>query len=43
MGIDRVKETYTSEARRIAARSMDNLSQTRLTPTALTVSGVFVK
>src|SRR5438046_8484989 len=42
MGIDRVKETYTSEARRIAARSMDNLSQTRLTPTALTVSGVFL-
>src|ERR687888_579380 len=42
MGIDRVKETYTSEARRIAARSMDNLAQTRLTPTALTVSGVLL-
>src|ERR671937_796179 len=42
MGIERVKETYTSEARRIAARSMDNLAQTRLTPTALTVSGVLL-
>src|SRR5919197_2331938 len=42
MGIDRVRETYTSEARRIAARSMDNLAQTRLTPTALTVSGVLL-
>src|ERR671935_2979040 len=42
MGIDWVKETYTSEARRIAARSMDNLAQTRLTPTALTVSGVLL-
>ncbi len=36
----RLKQTYTDEARRIASRSMTGLAQTRLTPTALTVSGV---
>jgi CDP-diacylglycerol--glycerol-3-phosphate 3-phosphatidyltransferase len=40
MGIDRAKEAYTTEARRIASRSMTGLAQTRLTPTALTVAGV---
>jgi CDP-diacylglycerol--glycerol-3-phosphate 3-phosphatidyltransferase len=39
---DRVKQTYTNEARRLAARSMEGLAQTRLTPTALTVSGVLL-
>jgi CDP-diacylglycerol---glycerol-3-phosphate 3-phosphatidyltransferase len=39
---DRVKHTYTNEARRLAARSMEGLAQTRLTPTALTVSGVLL-
>lgn len=33
-------KTYQTEARRIAARSMTGLAQTRLTPTALTVAGV---
>ncbi len=37
---DRVKQAYTGEARRLAARSMEGLAQTRLTPTALTISGV---
>jgi phosphatidylglycerophosphate synthase len=39
---DRVKQTYTNEARRLAARSMEGLAQTRLTPTALTMSGVLM-
>ena len=33
-------KTYQTEARKIAARSMTGLAQTRLTPTALTVTGV---
>jgi CDP-diacylglycerol--glycerol-3-phosphate 3-phosphatidyltransferase len=33
----RLKQTYTDEARRIASRSMTGLAQTRLTPTALTI------
>jgi phosphatidylinositol phosphate synthase len=33
-------KAYQTEARRIAARSMTGLAQTRLTPTALTVAGV---
>ncbi len=36
----RLKQAYTDEARRLASRSMTGLAQTRLTPTALTVSGV---
>jgi len=36
----RLKETYTTEARRLASRSMTGLAQTRLTPTALTAAGV---
>jgi CDP-diacylglycerol--glycerol-3-phosphate 3-phosphatidyltransferase len=36
----RIKQAYTDEARRLASRSMTGLAQTRLTPTALTVSGV---
>jgi CDP-diacylglycerol--glycerol-3-phosphate 3-phosphatidyltransferase len=37
---DRVRQAYTSEARRLALRSMEGLAETRLTPTALTVAGV---
>lgn len=36
----RVKETYTGEARRLATRSMEQLGQTRLTPDALSLSGL---
>jgi CDP-diacylglycerol--glycerol-3-phosphate 3-phosphatidyltransferase len=36
----RIKQSYTDEARRLASRSMTGLAQTRLTPTALTVAGV---
>jgi CDP-diacylglycerol--glycerol-3-phosphate 3-phosphatidyltransferase len=39
---ERVKQTYTTEARRLAARSMEGLAQTPLTPTALTMSGVLL-
>jgi CDP-diacylglycerol--glycerol-3-phosphate 3-phosphatidyltransferase len=39
---ERVKQAYTSEARRLAVRSMEGLAQTRLTPTALTVTGVLL-
>jgi CDP-diacylglycerol--glycerol-3-phosphate 3-phosphatidyltransferase len=35
-----LKQAYTDEARRLASRSMTGLAQTRLTPTALTVSGL---
>jgi CDP-diacylglycerol---glycerol-3-phosphate 3-phosphatidyltransferase len=38
----RLKRTYTDEARRLASRSMSGLAQTRLSPTALTVSGVLL-
>jgi CDP-diacylglycerol--glycerol-3-phosphate 3-phosphatidyltransferase len=38
----RLKQTYTTEARRLASRSMTGLARTRLTPTALTVSGVLL-
>jgi phosphatidylinositol phosphate synthase len=37
-----LKQAYTDEARRIASRSMTGLAQTKLTPTALTVSGVLL-
>jgi phosphatidylinositol phosphate synthase len=38
----RIKQAYTDEARRLAARSITGLAQTRLTPTTLTVSGVLL-
>jgi CDP-diacylglycerol--glycerol-3-phosphate 3-phosphatidyltransferase len=38
----RLKQAYTDEARRLASRSMNGLAQTRLTPTALTISGVLL-
>ena len=38
----RLKQTYTDEARRLASRSMSGLAQTKLTPTALTISGVLL-
>ncbi len=38
----RIKQAYTEEARRLASRSITGLAQTRLTPTALTVSGVLL-
>jgi CDP-diacylglycerol--glycerol-3-phosphate 3-phosphatidyltransferase len=37
---ERVKRTYTDEARRLAGRSMRGLDHTSVTPDALTVSGV---
>ena len=37
---ERVKRTYTDEARRIASRSMRGLEHTNVTPDALTVAGV---
>jgi phosphatidylinositol phosphate synthase len=37
---ERVKRTYTDEARRLAAQSMAQLEEARVTPDALTVSGV---
>jgi CDP-diacylglycerol--glycerol-3-phosphate 3-phosphatidyltransferase len=36
----RLKATYTNEARRIASRSIVGLTRTRVTPNALTASGV---
>jgi CDP-diacylglycerol--glycerol-3-phosphate 3-phosphatidyltransferase len=38
--LDRVKQAYTIEARRLAAQSMTQLEQSSLTPDALTISGV---
>jgi CDP-diacylglycerol--glycerol-3-phosphate 3-phosphatidyltransferase len=35
-----IKQTYTDGARRLAARSMTGLAKTRVTPNALTTSGV---
>jgi CDP-diacylglycerol---glycerol-3-phosphate 3-phosphatidyltransferase len=40
MTLGRVKNTYTSGARRLASRSMSGLTQTRVTPNALTTTGV---
>jgi CDP-diacylglycerol--glycerol-3-phosphate 3-phosphatidyltransferase len=37
-----IQQAYTDEARRLAARSMTGLAQTRLTPTTLTVSGALL-
>jgi CDP-diacylglycerol---glycerol-3-phosphate 3-phosphatidyltransferase len=39
-GLRRVKDGYTSGARRLAARSIVGLARTRVTPNALTVLGV---
>ncbi len=39
---ERLKRTYTDEARRLASRSMTGLARTRLSPTALTVSGLLL-
>jgi CDP-diacylglycerol---glycerol-3-phosphate 3-phosphatidyltransferase len=38
--LDRAKRAYTDEARRLAAQSMAQLEEARVTPDALTVSGV---
>jgi CDP-diacylglycerol---glycerol-3-phosphate 3-phosphatidyltransferase len=40
MALERVKNTYTSGARRLATRSITGLTQTRVTPNALTTAGV---
>jgi CDP-diacylglycerol--glycerol-3-phosphate 3-phosphatidyltransferase len=39
---ERVKRTYTDEARRLASRSMRGLEATSVTPDALTVAGVLL-
>ena len=36
----RAKQTYTYEARRLAAQSMAQLEEAKVTPDALTISGV---
>ena len=40
--LGRVKQGYTNEARRLAARSITGLARTRLTPNALTAAGVLL-
>lgn len=40
MALTRVKDTYTTGARRLATRSIVGLAQTRVTPNALTAGGV---
>ena len=40
MALGRVKETYTTGARRLASRSIVGLTRTRVTPNALTTAGV---
>jgi phosphatidylinositol phosphate synthase len=40
--LGRVKEGYTTGARRLAARSMGSLARTRVTPNALTAGGVLL-
>ncbi len=40
MTLGRVKNTYTSGVRRLASRSITGLTQTRVTPNALTTAGV---
>jgi CDP-diacylglycerol--glycerol-3-phosphate 3-phosphatidyltransferase len=37
-----IQEAYTTGGRRVAARAMTGLAQTRLTPTALSVAGVLL-
>ena len=39
-GLGRLKEGYTVGARRLAARSMEGLARTRVSPNALTATGV---
>jgi len=38
--LERAKQAYTDEARRLAAQSMAQLEETKVTPDALTISGV---
>jgi CDP-diacylglycerol--glycerol-3-phosphate 3-phosphatidyltransferase len=38
--LERAKQTYTDEARRLAAQSMAQLEEAKVTPDALTISGV---
>lgn len=40
MALGRVKESYTTGARRLASRSIVGLTRTRVTPNALTAAGV---
>ncbi len=40
MAAERLKESYTTGARRLASRSIVGLARTRVTPNALTASGV---
>ena len=40
MALGRVKESYTTGARRLASRSIVGLTRTRITPNALTAAGV---
>ena len=40
MTLGRVKDTYTTGARRLASRSITGLTRTRVTPNALTTAGV---
>ena len=39
-GLERLKEGYTTGVRRVAARSMEGLARTRVSPNALTAAGV---
>jgi CDP-diacylglycerol--glycerol-3-phosphate 3-phosphatidyltransferase len=39
-GLERLKEGYTGGVRRLAARSMEGLARTRVSPNALTAAGV---
>jgi CDP-diacylglycerol---glycerol-3-phosphate 3-phosphatidyltransferase len=41
-GLRRVKDTYTAEARRLAAESMTQIERSRVTPDALTLAGVIL-
>ena len=40
VALERVKDTYTTGARRLASRSIVGLARTRITPNALTAGGV---
>jgi CDP-diacylglycerol--glycerol-3-phosphate 3-phosphatidyltransferase len=42
VGLARVKETYTTGARQLAARSIVGLTRTSITPNALTAAGVLL-
>ena len=42
VALDRVKQSYTVPVRRAAARSMAGLARTRISPNALTTSGVLL-